>query len=395
MSLNSTTSLLDIPNSLPVKATFDTRTSWDIIRSCVATLFACLWVSVHPNMSPPGHSDIRVFFAKVELMIWTLLFPEWIILWAFRQWLGARAVSKEFKDYEWTMSHGFFVQMGGFVETGVVGYTRVLLPDDLFSWMSKHERVPKVTTQQISRRSKGDGFSKAIVIAQTSWFVAQCIGRHVKGLFITSAELSTLAYAILNGVMYLLWWHKPLDCQTPVELRYSYTDYPNDAFYSYNGSQVSVDQGPMFYAYAASKSPTDNFRVFREDSFWGHILLVLVCLIFGSVHVLAWFSDFPSRSEHLLWRICSVAITVLPIIYALPNLLLRAVLPPEEGCGGFTGDISLLLRLTRFIRFTGLAIPPLYLIARLFLLIEIMISFRNLPSSAFVNVSWTAYFPHV
>ncbi|KAF9554862.1 hypothetical protein CPC08DRAFT_599131, partial [Agrocybe pediades] len=195
------------------------RTSWDIIRSCVATLFACLWVSVHPNMSPPGHSDIRVFFTKVELMIWTLLFPEWIILWAFRQWLGARAISKEFKDYGWTMSHGFFVQMGGFVETRVVGCTRVLLPDDLFSWMSKHERVPKVTAQQISRRSKGDGFSKAIVIAQTSWFVAQCIGRHVKGLFITSAELSTLAYAILNGVMYLLWWHKPLDCQTPVELR--------------------------------------------------------------------------------------------------------------------------------------------------------------------------------
>ncbi|KAF9556618.1 hypothetical protein CPC08DRAFT_711114 [Agrocybe pediades] len=99
MRVNTTdsSSLLDIPNSLPVKATFDTRTSWDIIGSCLATLFACLWVSVHPNMPSPTHSDKRVFLAKVELMIWTLLFPEMIILWAFRQWRGARMLSKKFK----------------------------------------------------------------------------------------------------------------------------------------------------------------------------------------------------------------------------------------------------------------------------------------------------------
>ncbi|KAF4616688.1 hypothetical protein D9613_008819 [Agrocybe pediades] len=225
MSLNITDSLLDIANPLPVKATFDTRTSWDIIRSCLATLFACLWVSVHPNMTPPGHSDIRVFFTKVELMIWTLLFPEMIILWAFRQWLGARTLSKEFKDYGWTMSHGFFMQMGGFVETSEEGHIQALLGNDLFKWMHERQQIPKITSQQISGRSKGDSFSKAIIIAQTSWFVAQCIGRHVKGLFITPAELTTLAYAVLNGVMYFLWWHKPLDCRTPVELNPGYARY--------------------------------------------------------------------------------------------------------------------------------------------------------------------------
>jgi len=131
-------------------------------------------------------------------------------------------------DYGWTMGHGFLVQMGAFVNTNPDGNIRVLPPDNLREWMIHQERVPKVTAQQISGRSKSDGLSKAMVLIQTSWFVAQCIGRHVKGLYITPAELSTLAFAALNGLMYFLWWHKPLDCRIPVELYPSYPGY----FYS-------------------------------------------------------------------------------------------------------------------------------------------------------------------
>ncbi|KAF4616680.1 hypothetical protein D9613_008815 [Agrocybe pediades] len=418
MSLNTTNSLLDIPNPLPVKVAFDTRTSWDIIRSCLATLFACLWISVHPNMSPPSHSDVRIFFTKVELMLWTLLFPEMILLWAFRQWKGARILSKKFKKYEWVMSHGFFVQMGGFVLRREDGSTDVLFGDYLLEWISAHGRVPNITAQQISGRSKGDGFSKAIVIAQTSWFVAQCVTRHIKGLFITPAELSTLAYAVLNGGMYFLWWHKPLDCRTPVELRPSYTDYPIDAFYlcpthefstvQFRSSResrthvptsqsetetrpepeesvvvnsaepelqnvvstttdpealVSATNAPlqlvpksirhslwkilvfpyqrlasmrnrstyftrasMFYAYATST----GYHHIRKNSFWEHVLLMFVCLIFGGVHLLAWSSHFSSHTEHFLWRACSVAITALPMIYGFPILFLRVALPARS-----------------------------------------------------------------
>jgi len=132
-------------------------------------------------------------------------------------------------DYGWTMGHGFLVQMGAFVNTNPDGNIRVLPPDDLRNWMICQQRVPKVSAQQISGRSKSDGLSKALVLIQTSWFVAQCIGRHVKGLYITPAELSTLAFAALNGMMYFLWWHKPLDCRVPVELHLGYSGYP----YSY------------------------------------------------------------------------------------------------------------------------------------------------------------------
>ncbi|KAF9556620.1 hypothetical protein CPC08DRAFT_90598 [Agrocybe pediades] len=149
------------------------------------------------------------------------------------------------------------------------------------------------------------------------------------------------------------------------------------------------DLVPVFYAYTPVEGRN---RYFGEEFFWGNILLMFVCLSFGGVHLLAWFSDFPTYTEQLLWRICSVAITVLPLIYGFPVLILRALIHPRSSWG-IRRSVS--LRLTSVIFHVQFAIPPLYFIARLFLLIEMMISFRNFPSSAFVNVTWTTYFPHV
>lgn len=72
------------------------------------------------------------------------------------------------------------------------------------------------TAEEIQDRSKGDGLSKALVVGQTGWFVAQCLSRWVAGLSITEMELVTLAFAALNGVIYFLWWSKPLDVRYAV-----------------------------------------------------------------------------------------------------------------------------------------------------------------------------------
>lgn len=72
------------------------RSTWDILWSCVVTIFACIWVSLHPNI--PGRSEgaLRVALKKLELMIWAMLAPELIICWALRQWLGARRLAKKY-----------------------------------------------------------------------------------------------------------------------------------------------------------------------------------------------------------------------------------------------------------------------------------------------------------
>ncbi|KAF9474833.1 hypothetical protein BDN70DRAFT_779290, partial [Pholiota conissans] len=63
--------------------------------------------------------------------------------------------------------------------------------------------------EDIKDRSKGDAISKAFVLLQTMWFIAQCISRWLAKLPVTELEVVTLAFAMLNIITYALWWHKP------------------------------------------------------------------------------------------------------------------------------------------------------------------------------------------
>ncbi|KAK7021839.1 hypothetical protein VNI00_017225 [Paramarasmius palmivorus] len=47
-------------------------------------------------------------------MVVALLVPEFMILWAMRQREKAKEIRERFKKYGWSMTHGFFVIMGGF-----------------------------------------------------------------------------------------------------------------------------------------------------------------------------------------------------------------------------------------------------------------------------------------
>ena len=75
----------------------DQRTIWEILWSCLATIFACSWVSIHPNIPAPNESSWRIFLRRLELMFWAVFGPEMIITWALRQWLGARHLEKLYK----------------------------------------------------------------------------------------------------------------------------------------------------------------------------------------------------------------------------------------------------------------------------------------------------------
>ena len=75
----------------------DQRSIWDILWSCLATIFACSWVSVHPNIPAANESRWRVFLRRLELMFWAVVSPELIITWAFRQWSSTRRLEKLYR----------------------------------------------------------------------------------------------------------------------------------------------------------------------------------------------------------------------------------------------------------------------------------------------------------
>ncbi|KAF5328377.1 hypothetical protein D9619_013261 [Psilocybe cf. subviscida] len=107
--------------------------------------------------------------------------------------------------------------MGGFLlydkgyPTAVLDYRRLehLLRNRLID-------PPTVTEAELEDRSKGNAISKSIVVLQTSWFVLQCCARWNKNLPVSELEAMTLAFAVLNGVTYAVWWHKPQGVGVPI-----------------------------------------------------------------------------------------------------------------------------------------------------------------------------------
>ena len=89
----------------------DQRSIWDILWSCLATILACSWVSVHPNIPAPNETWWRVFLRRLELMFWAVVAPEMIIGWAFRQWSCARRLEKIYKGKLSSIMHSIYPQI--------------------------------------------------------------------------------------------------------------------------------------------------------------------------------------------------------------------------------------------------------------------------------------------
>jgi hypothetical protein len=202
---------------------FDTRSIYNILWSCLSTIFACTWITIHPNIPAPGDSQWVVLSRRLAIMGYFLLAPEFVIVWAARQHFGARYLMKKHvkKHKDWTRTHAFFLIMGGFTLHEGGKPVRVLEAKDLEQLSAAGKiKWPTITKEEIADRSKGDYLSKTIVLLQTTWFVGQCIARGAYGLTMTELEVVTIAFASLTGVIYYLWWDKPLDvrCSIPVHL---------------------------------------------------------------------------------------------------------------------------------------------------------------------------------
>ncbi|KAF8189019.1 hypothetical protein BJ912DRAFT_967721 [Pholiota molesta] len=240
------------------------RTVSDIVTSCVATIFACTWSAVHPNVPAPDDSGWTCFKRQFVTMVYALLAPEAITAWALRQRLGAKKIMKAYNEDEgedldkqksnyflhiirgffqdppppaggaprWTLTHGFFLQMGGFMLSEDGRPIQTLAPlrkdqvvepgrfsPDIKTNIDNHVIDPPLTTKEdIQDRSKGDFISKSLIILQTTWFIVQCTARWFNQLPVSELEVVTLGFALLNGVTCYFWWHKPQSVGRPVFL---------------------------------------------------------------------------------------------------------------------------------------------------------------------------------
>ncbi|KAJ7910812.1 hypothetical protein B0H13DRAFT_2272304 [Mycena leptocephala] len=368
------------------------RKLFDIIWGCLATIFACTWVSVHPNVPAPNQSWLALFWRRLKMMLIAVIAPEIMVGFAARQFFAAGVLSKEFG---FSKTHGFFFCMGGFVSsTGYPIVTKKQLADPELG-AEFLAGIKNVDAEDIMDKSKGDALSKGLAIAQGLWFTTQCLARVHQHLAVTELEVATLAFAMVNVFIWLLWWNKPLDVQRqivvgPAKLPDPLPIKPIHA--SWVVRVVSVIAGiDNAYEY----DPLSSTSV---PSFWtlpGNYLNniqgglpftieALMGTVFGAIHCAAWNADFPTAVEKWMWRSCSSLIVAIPVI-----ILLFAVLDTFADIdeSHWTGKAALLI--------TIIVPIPLYVIARLVLIILPLVALRSLPSGAFVDVNWSVYIPHL
>lgn len=134
------------------------------------------------------------------------------------------------------------------------------------------------------------------------------------------------------------------------------------------------------------------------------LVLTMVEAVYGGLHLLAWNASFSTVVERILWQISGITVTSLgplcAIIGPLCTIIFYSVARFDDhafkiryhlhfGRGGvFRTPVQLLS--TAFI----VCYAVLYLLARVYLVVECFIELAYLPDSAFETPNFTLYIPH-
>ncbi|KAJ7151291.1 hypothetical protein C8R43DRAFT_1067476 [Mycena crocata] len=386
------------------------RKLFDIVWGCLATIFACTWVSVHPNVPPPNQSRLALLWRRLKLMLVAIVAPELMVGFAARQFFTARSFAK---DFGISKTHGFFICMGGFVSRS--RHNPIVTEEQLDEALGFITDIRAEEEEDIKDKSKGDALSKGVALVQGLWFTTQCIARVHQRLPVSELEVTTLAFAVINIFIYVLWWAKPLDVQRPILVGPQgeaptvdlVPDEPNSSLLGpsaekhseavaepWRGTVLDGLVGALYGNYGEDYNPTSYPSV---PSFWAtasndirdrykHAFLIecLVGAIFGGIHCAAWNVDFPSTEEMWMWRSAALTVAAVPGIVA--GVLAARWLDSVDDDSAWTVVVA------GIPLFLGLVIYP---IARLFLIVLPLIALRAPPPGTLTDINWSVYIPHL
>ena len=138
---------------------------------------------------------------------------------------------------DFTLIHGFFADMGGFVLITSDLQDPIPLDSMQLLYLVQHEHVvyPKILTADINDKSKADGLARYgqtectirdeyidkyrfLSVFQALWFSINLVARPILGLAITTLELTTGSFVIVMFGTSYFWLHKPSDILRPITL---------------------------------------------------------------------------------------------------------------------------------------------------------------------------------
>ncbi|KAF2029125.1 hypothetical protein EK21DRAFT_101345 [Setomelanomma holmii] len=372
------------------------RGTFDILWMSLVTIGISTYTMLCLNLPAPKDTYIRLVGRRILWMLLGIIGPEFVLTYAAGQWSRAKWSVDAFREShpEWHMRHAFFADMGGFVlhtDDGVIFPLNAIQ----LHWLVRHKYVelPRIMKREVWDKSKQDTFTKVITAFQVGYLIIQCSARAAQKLTITALELNALAIVTVSDMIGNLEWDlTPLD---HVDL---------------NGPWVFMipNERPI------QRIPNDRFPMNPYGV--QEYLLCFATLLFTGIHVAGWNFDFPTKTEQLLWRISSlllfgitVAFWVFETIASWTRLgrwkTIYLHIVNREGLATHRKNMTRIQTLQPKRKMTELPLPwefatitpmaILYGVARLYLIAEAFAELRNINASAYVNVEWTNFIPHV
>ena len=359
------------------------RGTYSILWSCLATIFLCTWSALHLDI-PNRHGRWFLLFRKVRWMFIALIMPEFIAARSAIAFLMARNLLKYLAEHEysgWTMTYAQFAFAGGFcIDSPQEGKSHCSIKE-LYELIKNGEidGLP-ISEEELKSRGRSDWVVKFIALVQIGWFGLQTLFRAIQHYHIAGLEIMTLAFIFCSIFTYGFCFKQPQGVEYMVQLRTRDTAHILDDGLLNPGS----DGSKRARAETESALPTSGIQTIRpdvasEDGIPGWSPLIVNTLLlffscgFGAIHCLAWNSSFPTSEERLAWRICSVGITALPIIFV-----------SSYSCYLWSNSIApWMIWLLIYV----------YAVGRITLLVLAFAALRALPADAFQTVNWTNFFP--
>ncbi|KAK4157411.1 hypothetical protein C8A00DRAFT_11744 [Chaetomidium leptoderma] len=324
------------------------RGSIDILWSCCITIILCCWVSTFPNVTSLNDKWYHPLVDKFNLACIGFLGPNYLFAIALGQLSSARRSVRLFRELsrfsqgrKWTLTHGFFADMGGFTLVSPDHPPFPVNAEQLHYLVKNgHVDFPSMTKADIKALSKTDGLSKLIVFWQVFWFSASELQRVKEGFPTTTFELTALSFSLTMLITSLCWYAKPtissstmlytkdgrsIECirttardsthpglpsawyRTPLDFISPYRRFRVDVHWSYYAQLTYMVNVPLFTREVKARPwdrvPSDAWLVIDRDLLGPAFLVILA---FSVSPLIAWNFYFPSEAERIIWRACSV-----------------------------------------------------------------------------------------
>jgi hypothetical protein len=261
-------------------------------------------------------------------------------------------------------------------------------------------RLPYITSEAIEDRSKSDSLVRVIAVTQILWNVVQVLVRGARHLAVSQLEITVIAFATCAVFIYILNWSKPKGVQTPITLIAYQDGAPPQVLAQFTSQNQGAYQKIHGYLAAtgtklfgiqrrlagSSLSNLDTLHQHYRDGRQDVVAALGASIVFGGIHIAAWNFQFPSRAEQIIWRAASLWCTCGFALCCVVGISVSIL----EQCFGLIS----VNRRNRMVNMAMNAYVIIYILARLYLIVEIFRTLGFLPPSAYYS-TWATNIPHV